>query len=83
MAREFHYKNCEHYNNERCALGGLCKDCITIADYCDINELRDEVRFHPDTYRRLFRAEEIPALKVGGKWYARKEAVLYYCEARS
>lgn len=83
MRKVFHYTNCEHYNNESCALGGACKDCITNADYCDINELRDEVRFHPDTYRRLFATGKIPAIKVAGKWYARKDAVIEYCEARS
>lgn len=72
---------CQHYDNGYCSVNGYdCTECINYMRLYSIQELRDEVRFHPDTYRRLFASEKIPALKIAGKWFATKEAVQYYCD---
>lgn len=75
------YEKCGFYDSEYCtSTDNRCDACITHTRLYPIEELVHEVHYHPDTYRKLFSSGTIPAFKIGGKWYATKQAVIEYYE---
>ena len=54
---------------------------INLDDYVNIREAARQLGIHEESLRRLLRMGSLPAEKVGGQWFIRKEQLALFASA--